>query len=215
MTAIPLFLTVENWGHAVHRVWCQGWCAIMGLHITLEGVEKIPDDTAVIFAPNHESFFDILVMGTCPVRYKWVSKEQVGRIPILGWGMKAMGTYFVKRDHSGHDLNVMHNVEEGLRHGKSIIMFPEGTRTRTGELLPFKKGAFRTAQNAGVPLVPIAISGTRSIAPPGSLPTGRGHQVTVRFGEPLRVPPGDISGPMEEFRRILVSLLEENRLKKI
>lgn len=206
------FSISEEAGHRAHRAWARGCCFLMGVHVRFEELENWPQDTAVVVAPNHSSMWDIMVLATLPFRFKWISKKEVKRLPLFGYAMNAMGCYFVSRDKSGKDLNIMKGVEDGLRNGVSVVIFPEGTRTRTGELLPFKKGAFRTAQNAGVPLLPVAIRGTFEIAPPGELPSKRGHHVTVRLGKPYRPPGGrDLTIAMEEYRGILLELLGQNR----
>jgi len=206
--AVLLFMLKDQWGHWIHRAFGNVWCRLMGIRVTVHGLENVPRSQALVFAPNHESMFDIIVLASLPITFKWVSKMEVARIPILGWGMKKMGCYIVRRDRSEHDLNVMKEVEDGLRSGISVLIFPEGTRTRTGELLPFKKGAFKTAQNARVPLMPVAIRGTRAIAPPGKIPSQRGHKVTVTFGKPMLVPPdADIARVTEKFRTELMNML--------
>lgn len=204
--AIPTFLVSFKAGSAIHRLFARGWFFLLGIHLHVEGEENLPDRG--ILAPNHESMFDIVVLAALPANFRWISKEQVGKIPIIGWAMWAMGCYFLKRDRSGHDLNVLKVVEDGLKEGAMVVIFPEGTRSRSGELLPLKKGAFRTAINAGVPVIPIAIRGTRDIAPPGHIPERRGHHVRVSIGAPLF--PGDYSSLedyMDSYRRKLEGLL--------
>ncbi len=144
-----------------HRLWAKGCLWIIGIHVRFEGLENLPRDHSVILAPNHASLFDILVLGAMPFNFKWLSKDEARKIPFVGWGMKRLGAFFVKRDRSGHDLNVLKGVEDGLRAGYSVVIFPEGTRTRTGQLLPLKKGAFKAAQNSGAPLLPVAIRAIR------------------------------------------------------
>ncbi len=109
----------------------------------------------------------------------------------------------------------MKELEKGLKAGGRLAIFPEGTRTRSGALLPFKKGAFRTAQNAQVPLIPIAITGSRDIAKPGELPT-YGHKVTVRIGKAFWISPEmSLTDSMQQFRLQLSNLLSEDRASSI
>jgi 1-acyl-sn-glycerol-3-phosphate acyltransferase len=212
IAAIPAFTVHRPWGHAVQRFWGKAICWLLGIHVSFLNLERLPPAGCVL-ASNHESMFDIVVLASLPVDVKWISKKSVGAVPFLGWAMKAMGCYFVARDQSSRDLNVMSEVEAGVKSGSRVIIFPEGTRTRTGDLLPFKKGAFKTAQNSGVPLVPIGITGTRSIAPPGRLPLRRHHRVFARIGEAMQISPKVPLNPeMEIFRSRLVALLEENRI---
>ena len=208
---IVSYLISEKAGQSVVRLWGKGWCRLMGIHVEFKDLENLPSQGAAVLAPNHESLFDIFVLASLPVDFKWVAKVQVLRIPFVGLAMRAMGSYMVRRDRSSHDMNVMKEVEDGLKAGKSALIFPEGTRTRTGELLPLKKGAFRTAKNAGVPICPIAIKGTFAIAPPGHIPSHRGHRVTVRIGKPLAAPAeADIHQLMENYHKVLVDLLKQD-----
>lgn len=203
------FLINDRLGHRIQRLWGRGCCRLMGIRVRFECLENLPWHQAAVLAPNHQSNFDVCVLATLPCDFKWVAKIEVGRLPFVGLAIRAMGSYLVKRDRSASDLNVMREVEDGLRDGNSVLIFPEGTRTRTGELLPFKKGAFRAAQNAEVPLLPIGIRGTFSIAPPGHVPTHRGHWVTVRIGQAYPVPKeADIGGVMAEHRAKLEALLQ-------
>jgi len=203
------FIFSERTGHYFHRLWGKGILWLMGVDLTVEGQENIPAEGGLILAPNHESYFDIFVICSLPVNFKWVAKAELKNIPLIGWAMRIMGCYFVQRDGSSRDLNVLKGVEQGLRAGGRILIFPEGTRTRTGELLPLKKGAFRTAQNAGVPLIPIAIQGTGRIARPGQLPKRRGHKVGVRIGQPFVVKADEELRPsMDSYRALLLKLLQ-------
>jgi len=212
VVTIAAFLVSDRWGHACHRLWGKVCLWLVGVDLALTGEENLPPlGRGFILAPNHESYFDILVLCALPVNFKWVAKEEVGKIPLIGWAVKAMGSFFVRRDGSSRDLNVLKNVETGLQEGHRIVIFPEGTRTLTGELLPFKKGAFRTAQNAGVPLLPVAIQGTYRIADKGKwFPARRHHQVGVRIGTPFFIrPEEDLRGSMARYRELLIRLINE------
>lgn len=205
----------ERLAAALHRQWGKGCLALMDIRVEIINPENLPKDRAFVIAPNHQSGFDIMVLASLPIDFKWVSKAEVFKYPFIGSAMRRLGAYLVKRDKSGHDLNVMREVEEGLRKGVSAVIFPEGTRTRTGEMLPFKKGAFKLAQNSGAPLLPIAISGTYSIAPPGEIPSHRGHRVSVRIGEPVVVESGaDVARVMESYRGVLTRLLEHEPVRR-
>lgn len=204
------YLVYRPLGEITHRWWGAVILWLLGIRADYRHLERLPP--AAVLASNHESMFDMMALAAMPYEKRWISKKSIAYLPFIGWAMKAMGCYFVTRDRSGRDVNVMKQVEDGLRAGHSVVIFPEGTRTRTGELLPFKKGAFRLAINAGVPLVPIAISGSRSIAPPGKLPTRRGHRMIVQIGEPMRHIPGEpVEDFMARYRTVLVGLLKENQ----
>jgi len=207
--ALPAFILRKRWGHIVHRNWAKGLCAIYGIKLDLLFLHHLPKG-GVVLAPNHQSMFDMPLLAQLPIDFKWVSKSEMRWIPLLGWGMKAMGCFFVSRSNPVADVNVLKDVEDGLRRGIPVVIFPEGTRTRDGNLLPFKKGAFRVAQNAGVPLCPIAIYGSYAIAPPWTVPIRRGYEVSLRVGSPLTSAPSE--DPvlfMERARKELVRLLEE------
>lgn len=210
-SSLPFYAMKREWGQKFHHAFGRVglWC--MGIKVEYIGLENLPQNGGAILAPNHESFFDILVLASVPYDFSWLSKEENGKIPGIGHAMRAMGCYFVKRDRSEHDANVMGDVEQGLISGRSVIIFPEGTRTRTGELLPFKKGAFRTAKQTGAPIIPIALTGTRDIAKPGELPT-RGHRVTARFGKPFFVAKeAELPQTMKNFKEVLTNLLSLDR----
>jgi len=212
-SAMVTFPFSEKWGTLTHQTWGRGLIALLGINLKIQGIENLPKGGVV--APNHESMFDMFVLACLPIHYRWISKESIGRIPVIGWAMRSMGCFFVRRDRTAHDLNVMREVERALREGATVVIFPEGTRSRTGELLPFKKGAFRTALNAGVPLIPMAISGTRNIAPPGRLPAHRGHGVTLTIGPALCPPPGTpLETMMGDYRRLMETMLRQNPPQK-
>lgn len=208
---MPFFLYFPRLGQKFQKFFGTGWVRLMGIKVTVIGRENLPSQGGVILAPNHESMFDIPLLCSLGHPLCWLSKEEMGKLPFIGWSMKAMGCFFVKRNHSSHDLNVMKEVEDGIQGGASVVIFPEGTRTRNGNLLPLKKGAFRTASNTGAPLIPIAITGTYQIAPPGHWPT-RGHQVTLRIGSPLTFSSDEtLESAQSRYRENLIKLLSLDR----
>lgn len=209
--SVPFFILTPKIGQKFQKGFGLGWIFLMGIKVTVIGREHLPSHGGCILAPNHESMFDIPLLCSLGHSIRWLSKEEVGKIPFVGWSMKAMGCFFVKRNRSGHDINVMKEVEDGVRSGASVIIFPEGTRTRTGNLLPFKKGAFKTAQNSGAPLIPIAITGTYQIAPPGTWPT-RNHKVTLRIGPALTIGGKEsLESAQNRYKTALINLLSLDR----
>ncbi len=118
---------------------------------------------------NHESLADIFLLSHLPWEMKWLSKEEIFRIPVMGWMMRLAGDVPVRRGERGSRAEALEECRDRLRKRVSVMIFPEGTRSRTDELLPFKDGAFRLAIEAGVPILPLAIAGTRHAMPKGSL----------------------------------------------
>jgi 1-acyl-sn-glycerol-3-phosphate acyltransferase len=109
---------------------------------------------------NHESFVDILLISHLPWEMKWLSKAELFRIPVLGWLMRLAGDIPVDRGNPRSAAEAMVRCKEILKKEHvSVIIFPEGTRSETDEMLPFKDGAFRLAIDAGVPILPLAVSG--------------------------------------------------------
>ncbi len=113
-----------------------------------------------VVVSNHESFSDILLISHLPWEMKWLSKAELFRIPIMGWMMWLAGDIPVKRGFGPSALEAMARCRKALANRVSVMIFPEGTRSKTAELLPFKDGAFRLAIEAGVPILPLAVSGT-------------------------------------------------------
>jgi 1-acyl-sn-glycerol-3-phosphate acyltransferase len=113
-----------------------------------------------VVVSNHESFTDILLISHLPWEMKWLSKAELFRIPIMGWMMWLVGDIPVKRGFGPSAVEALARCRKALGNRVSVMIFPEGTRSKTAELLPFKDGAFRLAVEAGVPILPLAVSGT-------------------------------------------------------
>jgi 1-acyl-sn-glycerol-3-phosphate acyltransferase len=118
-----------------------------------------------VVVSNHESFADILLISHLPWEMKWLSKVEILKIPLIGWMMRMAGDVPVKRGLGRSAVEAMQRCREVLRNRVSVIMFPEGTRSATGEMLPFKDGAFKLAVEAGVPILPLAVAGTGTALP--------------------------------------------------
>jgi 1-acyl-sn-glycerol-3-phosphate acyltransferase len=137
-----------------------------------------------VVVSNHESFADILLISYLPWEMKWLSKVELFRIPVMGWMMWLAGDIPVKRGFGPSAVEAMERCREVLRQRVSVMIFPEGTRSKTAELLPFKDGAFRLAIEAGVPILPLAVSGTATALPKHGWRFGR-SAAEVRVLEPV------------------------------
>lgn len=137
-----------------------------------------------VVVSNHESFVDILLISHLPWEMKWLSKVEMLRIPVLGWDMWLAGDVPVERGTTRSAVKAMRRCQEILRQHVPVIIFPEGTRTTTGEMLPFKDGAFRLAIDAGVPVLPLMVRGTRTALPKHGWRFGRAD-AEVRVLEPI------------------------------
>ena len=137
-----------------------------------------------VVVSNHESFTDILLISHLPWEMKWLSKAELFRIPIMGWMMWLAGDIPVKRGFGPSALEAMDRCRQALGNRVSVMIFPEGTRSKTSELLPFKDGAFRLAIEAGVPILPLAVSGTATALRKHDWRFGR-SDAEVRVLEPV------------------------------
>jgi 1-acyl-sn-glycerol-3-phosphate acyltransferase len=143
-----------------------------------------PGRGAYVVVANHQSFLDIFLISNIPHEMKWVAKKELFKIPWVGWAFFLVGDIAIDRGDPASALKVMAKARRYLHNGMSVMMFPEGTRSRDGKLLPFKAGAFKVAVDAGVPVLPIAVSGTAQGMPKGS-PWVRPSRLTVRILEPV------------------------------
>jgi 1-acyl-sn-glycerol-3-phosphate acyltransferase len=186
--------------HAVTRlarVWSRVMLRAIGVRPTYRGLERLPPGSPCIFISNHQSTVDIwALVPVLPVSVVFVAKQSLFRIPVLGWSMRAAGFIPIDRSRRGRALRSLERAAERIRDGSPVLLFAEGTRSRDGRLGLFKKGAFRLALRAGVPLVPVAISGTWGVIRPRGLRVQPGP-VRVSFCQPIDVRPflpDDVSG---------------------
>ena len=176
---------VGNWNRLVMR--------LAGTPLEIVGRERVPVDTPVVFVANHASFIDSpIMMSTLPVPVRFAVKARLATYPLIGLAIRK-GNHIPlgKRDQSERVENA-DTLRAPLDAGTSLFVFPEGTFLAAPRLLPFRLGAFRSAVDAGCPVVPVAIRGTRHIWPAGTWLLRRGR-VTVTFGEPLRASGSDWS----------------------
>jgi len=168
------------------RTWGRLMLRASGTPLHVEGLENISPDRPQIFAANHVSWFDVWALAAAiPKRYRFVAKKELARIPLFGPAWKAAGHISIDRSDRASAIKSLNEAGRLLKQdNSSVIIFPEGTRSPTGELLPFKKGAFMLALHTGVEIVPVAILGTRRILPKGGWRIRPGP-IILRFGRPI------------------------------
>ena len=182
---------------------------LSGIRYRVRGREHIPKNRAVVFCSNHESNVDPPVLfQALHKRLHVLFKAELTRLPILGAVMVAGGFVPVERDRREASMASIDRAAASIRAGNSFLIFPEGTRSRTSELLPFKKGGFIMAIKAQAPIVPVAVSGGRSAMQKGSWFV-RPVMVDVRIGEPV-----ETSGYSLDDRDDLIEVVRE-RIEKL
>lgn len=158
---------------------------LCGVDLSVEGRGNIPENEAVIFTPNHQSIFDIPVMFvTLDKPHGMVSKIQADKIPAIRLWMRELHCVFMDRDNPRKALEALNAAADNLKNGFSMVIFPEGTRSKSGDIGEFKSGAFRMAKKSGAKIVPVLIDGTRLIYEANGnriKPSG----VTVKILEPI------------------------------
>jgi 1-acyl-sn-glycerol-3-phosphate acyltransferase len=143
-----------------------------------------PGKGPYVVVANHQSMLDILLISRVPREMKWIAKDSLFRVPWMGWMFVLSGDIPVRRGDAESASGALRKAKEYLARGMSVMIFPEGTRSRTGALGSFKSGAFRLAIDAGVPVLPIAVEGTAAGYPKGS-PWVRPCRGTARILEPV------------------------------
>jgi 1-acyl-sn-glycerol-3-phosphate acyltransferase len=156
-----------------------------GVEIVVERRGSLDPAQPYVFMANHASSLDIwAAFVAIPRRVRMIAKKQLGRIPLFGWVMRAGRFIFIDRSNAVAARRSIDEAGERIRKGDSVLIFPEGTRTRDGALGLFKKGGFHLAVKAGVPIVPVALQGTRALMPRGSYLL-RAGTVRAIIGQPI------------------------------
>ncbi|MDQ3194643.1 MAG: 1-acyl-sn-glycerol-3-phosphate acyltransferase, partial [Bacteroidota bacterium] len=152
--------------HYLSKAFGGGILLIAGVKVITEGLEKLNADDKYIFISNHLSYFDIpILMLAIPNNVRFIYKDSLTKIPILGWGMY-LGKYIpINRDNVRESIKALKNAAQKIINGISVVIFPEGTRSSDGKLGEFKRGMFVLADEAKVPLVPTTIIGSNDIMP--------------------------------------------------
>jgi 1-acyl-sn-glycerol-3-phosphate acyltransferase len=174
-----------DWTRRLARWWARIilWSAL--IRVRVEGAERVPADGPVVFMANHESWLDIpVLLAAIPGQVRFLAKSSLFSIPFLGWAMRSMGFIPVDRENRRTAIKSFEAAAARIRSGRSVLVFPEETRTSDGSLLPFQRGGFLIALKAALPIVPVGLDGARRCMPKFTYLVRPGT-VTVRFGEAI------------------------------
>ena len=167
------------------RHWAPGMIRLAGARLLVNPMPEHLWERPAIYVMNHQSSLDIpAAFAVLPVDLRFIAKHTLRKVPFLGWYMAWTGMVFVDRSNSTQAVATLNAAAERVRSGVSLLAYPEGTRSRDGSILPFKKGPFVLALQAGVPLVPVAIEGSLRVMPSGLKPFRPGP-VRMAVGTPI------------------------------
>ena len=167
--------------------------------VTIEsyGVENIPKENGFIFFPNHQGMFDALVfLESCPVPFSVVYKKEVSNVILLKQVFRALHAIAIDREDIKQSLQVINQMTEEVKQGRNFLIFPEGTRSKDGKMLPFKEGSMKMATKTGCPIIPIAISNSAQIWE-AHFPKMKPAHVVVEYGAPIY--PKELSKEEQKF----------------
>jgi 1-acyl-sn-glycerol-3-phosphate acyltransferase len=171
--------------HKVARIWAKCILAVSNITVTVKGLSHLNPNGSYIYMPNHMSNFDIPVLQAyLPVQFRWLAKAELFKIPIFGYAMERAGCISINRFNRKSAIESLHKAAEIIKNGVSVIIFPEGTRSRENNIQPFKKGGFVLAVDSGVPIIPVIIHGTRAVMQKKQILVNPGH-VILEIKKPI------------------------------
>jgi 1-acyl-sn-glycerol-3-phosphate acyltransferase len=176
-----------DWFLRFARGWARTLLAVAGVRVRVLHPERLDRDRSFVIVANHESFCDILVLlANLPMQVRFLAKRSVFRVPVLGWSIAAAGFVPVDREDRSRGTETVDAALRRLSGGRSVVIFPEETRTRNGDLLPFKRGAAHLALRSGLPILPVGLAGTYRVLRRGSFVITPGP-VVMSVGNPIEV----------------------------
>jgi 1-acyl-sn-glycerol-3-phosphate acyltransferase len=200
----PIISPGENKVHKIANLWARMLLWLTSTRVDVIGRENVLMNRPQIFMANHQSDFDILiVLAYIPGQFRWIAKKELFKIPVFGKAMRNAGYIEIDRQNHEKALKSLDEAAQKIREGKSVVTFPEGTRSRDGKIRPFKQGMFHLAIRSGVPIVPISIVGASEIMPKRSLNVRPGR-VTMVIDRPV-----DVSGYTLETRGELIERIRD------
>lgn len=196
------------------RAWSQMGLLLFGIHLHVLGTEHLKTGRNYVYVANHSSYMDIpVLLAGIPDNLRLTLRRSLTRIPIWGWALLASPFLILDRSNPKRAASTVQLAVERIRSGASVLFFPEGTRTPTGVMQAFKRGAFHLALESGAPIVPVAIIGTYEILPRTKWLPHWGMRVTIKIGEAIQ--PRDVAAENLRAEEIRVMKEVEERVRAL
>lgn len=168
------------------RRWSKDNLWLSRARVEIEGLENIDHQHPQIFVANHSGLHDILSLAAhLPIQFRWIAKKSLFSVPFMGWHMRRSGYIAIDRENPRNAAKSIMEAATEIAGGVNAIAFPEGTRSRTGELGSFHSGAFSLALRTGVPLIPITLDGSYRVIIPKTLRVNPGTVIRIKIGRPI------------------------------
>jgi 1-acyl-sn-glycerol-3-phosphate acyltransferase len=168
------------------KMWAPVILWLLGIKVKSSGLENIENGQPSIFVANHASFLDIpACVMSIPLKLNFIAKKELRHMPVVGWYISATKQIFIDRSDKHKAKQSMQIAAQRIREGKHVLSYAEGTRSKTGEVHIFRRGAFSIAQEGDIPVVPVAVTGAYECLPPGGLKVERGT-IYVDIGKPFK-----------------------------
>ncbi len=210
LTIVFSMIGMGRWtGNFFPHWWARLFCALTLVRVTVTGRENIDSKTSYVFVANHQGAYDIFsIYGYLNHQFRWMMKKALEKIPLVGYSCKVSGHIMVDNSTPASTRETLEKAEKQLQGGMSLVVFPEGARTRDGKMHQFKRGAYRLAVEFGLPVVPITINGSFDVMPRFKKIPMYGH-ITLTIHKPIEAVGGvhDLPALMEKsFEEIHSSL---------
>jgi 1-acyl-sn-glycerol-3-phosphate acyltransferase len=211
-----LFDRHGRFAHRCARAWSWLILKTTGVRVTVEGLDRIDPAKPYVFVSNHQSIYDIpVVFSSLPYQLRIIAKDSLARFPVLGWHLRRGGHLFVDRRRPDHS-RILRRWRALVAEGLSLIIYAEGTRSSDGRVARFKGGSFLLAIEAGLPVVPVAVIGTRQVMPKGRLRT-EPADVSLIVHDPIQPPaletpsPRDAKALADRVRTVVASTVQQRQ----
>jgi 1-acyl-sn-glycerol-3-phosphate acyltransferase len=185
-------------------LWSPGILFILGAKTKVTGLENINKSKTYVVMVNHSSYLDIpTLFRILPLNLHFIAKKELKKVPFLGWYMMATGMIFVNRGNSKEARQSIVDAAELIKDGKTVLIFPEGTVSKSGEIMRFKKGGFHLTHQSGVEILPVSLKGTNAIWPSDSNTNFKRGIIEINIGKPIVTSTygvGDLNNLLDEVK---------------